>query len=147
MYRDHVLDSSCVISNDNERGYTYWNARRFSKIGGYPEKAWKAIEGVNVTCCNMHVILRWLKIRTVEFLFNCHNFQLSLGTSRKCFGFQFHFFTSGLIKYWRFWITLSEVGKTIILELEFDLTHGDVITFWKIKLKKNLKSGHTNWLI
>ena len=29
--------------------------------------AQKAIEGANVTCWNMHVILRWLKIRYIEF--------------------------------------------------------------------------------
>ena len=36
--------------------------------GGYLEMAQKAIEGANVTCWNMHVILRWLKIGFIEFL-------------------------------------------------------------------------------
>ena len=31
----------------------------------YPEITQKAIEGANVICRNMHVILRWFKIRTV----------------------------------------------------------------------------------
>ena len=35
--------------------------------GGYPEMTQKAIEGANVTCWNMHVILRWLKIGFIEF--------------------------------------------------------------------------------
>ena len=35
------------------------------QYGTYPEIAQKVIEGAKVTCRNMHVILRWLKIRTV----------------------------------------------------------------------------------
>ena len=38
--------------------------------GRYPEIAQKDIEGGNVRCRNMDVILRWLKIRDVKFLFN-----------------------------------------------------------------------------
>ena len=41
---------------------------RNSYYGGYLEMAQKAIEGANVTCWNMHVILRWLKIGFIEFL-------------------------------------------------------------------------------
>ena len=33
--------------------------------GGYHEIAQKAIEGANIICQNMLVILRWLKIRTI----------------------------------------------------------------------------------
>ena len=39
-----------------------------SYYGGYPEIAQKAIEGANVTCRNMHVILRRLFFRKeIEF--------------------------------------------------------------------------------
>ena len=38
--------------------------------GAYPELAQKAIEGANVRCRNMHVLLRWLKILIVKFLFD-----------------------------------------------------------------------------
>ena len=42
--------------------------------GGYPEIAQKDIEGAKITWRNMHVILRWLKIRTIQFsLFSFRN--------------------------------------------------------------------------
>ena len=37
------------------------------EYGGYPEIAQKDIEGAKITWRNMHVILRWLKIRTIQF--------------------------------------------------------------------------------
>ena len=47
--------------------------------GTYPEIAQKVIEGANITCLNMHVILRWLKIRREsEFeVLNASNFEPS----------------------------------------------------------------------
>ena len=41
-----------------------------SLLRGYPEMAQKVIEGDVVTWRHMHEILRWPKIRTIQFLFN-----------------------------------------------------------------------------
>ena len=38
-----------------------------SSYGGYPERAQKDIEGAKITWRNMHVILRELKIRNIQF--------------------------------------------------------------------------------
>ena len=38
------------------------------KYGSYPELAQKAIEGANVTCRTMHVILSWLTFKFVKIL-------------------------------------------------------------------------------
>ena len=49
-------------------GFRFW--RFLTEYGRYFEMAQKDIEGCHVTFWHMHVILRWLKVRTIQFLFN-----------------------------------------------------------------------------
>ena len=42
----------------------------FTCTGGVSEMAQKVIEGDVVTCRHMHAILRWPKIRTIQFFLN-----------------------------------------------------------------------------
>ena len=48
----------------------YFSVILYITYGGYPEMAQKVIEGDVDTWSHMHVILRWPKIRTIQFLFN-----------------------------------------------------------------------------
>ena len=68
----------CWRKRENRHHHIIIVANRFhhqqplptSMYGGYLEMAQKDIEGCNVTWWHIHVILRWLKVRTIQFLFN-----------------------------------------------------------------------------
>ena len=72
LSQDHMHIQTCDIGSfDDYLSYlrvppVNKNASNFKfEYGGYPEIAQKVIEGANITCLNMHVILRWLKTRPV----------------------------------------------------------------------------------
>ena len=68
--RDIWCDIQLWAGCSKDLHHDFYHLRPICLYGGYLEMAQKVIERDNDTCQHMHVTLRWLKIRTVQFLFN-----------------------------------------------------------------------------